>query len=390
MRNPSREDGFTLTEMLVSTSILLLLIGAALTTLGDGMAISDAASQLSDSNQNLRAGTNQLVRDLLMGGRIIGAEGIAMPSGTGVTAFARPGPPGSNLTFSLDPDGTNRNLPSISTGDELGPTINGATTDIVTILTVDEFMPVITTPPQVAATPTADEGTISADGGSVTLPASSLWLTGDPANGTGKIEVGDLVFYKGPLGNAIQTVTSIDATHIYFAANHGNDWFHFNQPAATNRPLAALKGTASLLTAWDASHPVTLFRAMMFTYFIDDTTKPGVPRLTRLLNHCPITDPTCARYSPQALGGVVEGLDLTYDLNDGTTSPPIERPTLPYTISVGSVVTTYNSNQIRKVNVRVGVRSETVSKTSQDYVRNQVSTSVIVRSLASVDRYKTE
>ena len=106
--------------------------------------INDSASQLADANQNLRAGTNQLVRDLMMAGRIIGAEGIPMPSGAGVTAFARPGPPGSTLTFPLIvDDDTTLNLPSISTGYQLGPTINGSKTDMVTIMTVDEFMPTV-------------------------------------------------------------------------------------------------------------------------------------------------------------------------------------------------------------------------------------------------------
>jgi hypothetical protein len=42
---------------------------------------------------------------------------------------------------------------------------------------------------------------------------------------------------------------------------------------------------------------------------------------------------------------------------------------------------------IKKVNVHVGVRSESISKPAQDYVRNHISTAVDVRSLASVDRY---
>jgi len=49
--------------------------------------------------------------------------------------------------------------------------------------------------------------------------------------------------------------------------------------------------------------------------------------------------------------------------------------------------TTYTANQIRKVNVHVGVRSEVMSKPTQDYVRNHIRTAVDVRSLASVDRY---
>src|SRR5207237_7063353 len=92
----------------------------------------------------LRAGTNQLVRDLMMAGRIIADGGVPVPNGTGALAINRPGPTGSSLTFGLiaDDDGTVM-LPSITTGYHLGPTINGSTTDMVTILTVDEFMPVV-------------------------------------------------------------------------------------------------------------------------------------------------------------------------------------------------------------------------------------------------------
>ena len=149
MPNISRQDGFTLTELLISTVITLLVTGAALTTFRNGLAINDSAAQLSDANQNLRAGTNQLIRDLMQAGRIIGPEGIPMPTGAGAVAFNRPGP--TALTFSLVVDAdTTLNLPAITTGYQLGPTIKGSPTDIVTIMTVDEFMPTIQTP-QVAA-----------------------------------------------------------------------------------------------------------------------------------------------------------------------------------------------------------------------------------------------
>ena len=102
--NMSRDDGFTLTELLVATTVMLLVIGAALTTFKNALTINDSASQLADANQNLRAGTNQLIRDLMMAGRIIGPGGIALPTagGGGITPFFRPGPPpGATLTFAL-------------------------------------------------------------------------------------------------------------------------------------------------------------------------------------------------------------------------------------------------------------------------------------------------
>jgi len=378
----SRESGFTITELLVTTTIMMLVMSGALTTFRNALTINDSASQLADANQNLRAGTNQLIRDLMMAGRIIGAEGISMPSGAGVVAFNRPGPPGSSLTFPLIVDAdTTLNLPSLSTGFGLGPVITGSATDTVTIMTIDEFTPTISTPPTNAAAPTVTEATIAPDGQSLTLPATSLWLAGDAVNDTQPIQVGDLVFFKSPTANAIQTVTSKDATHIYFASD-AHDWFHFNQPNAPVRPLAIMKGLAvPAADPWPSTSPVTLFRALMITYYVDNTTVAGTPRLTRVVNHL----------TPQALAGVVEDLDLTYDLVSGETNPVTYATaitSLPYTDAVAGV--TYNSNQVRKVNIHVGVRSEVLSKPAQDFVRNHISTSVAVRSLASVDRYKTQ
>jgi hypothetical protein len=270
---------------------------------------------------------------------------------------------------------TTLNLPDISTGFQKGPAINGALTDIVTIMTVDEYMPVIQTPPAVAGSPTAREGTIDPAGANVTLPASSLWLTGDTTNDTPPINVGDLVLFKNPTGMALQTVTSKDSTHIYFAQNHANDWFKFNQRSAPIVPVIMIKQVQDQVTAW--TQKTSLFRAVMITYYVDSVTTPATPRLTRVVNH----------FAPQALAGVVEDLELTYDLVDGVNNPT-HVTTLPYTDTVAGV--TYNSNQIRKVNVHVGVRSEMISRPAQDYIRNHISTAVDVRSLASVDRYVSQ
>jgi type II secretory pathway pseudopilin PulG len=375
----SNEEGFTLVELLVSITVTLLVTGAALTTFRNGLMINDSAAQLSDANQNLRAGTNQLVRDFMQAGRIIGPEGIPLPSGTGVQPFSRPGPT-TGLTFSLigDDDST-LNLSDITTGFQLGPVIIGSPTDIVTIMTVDEFMPVLQTPPAVASTPTAIEGTIAANGQSVTLPVTSLWLVGDAVNDTQPIHPGDLVLFKNPLGMAMLAVTSTDSTHIFFAANHTMDGFHFNQFLAQYVPILLIKlQPPDTTSVW--TQKTSMFRALMLTYYVDNTStagQPDAPRLMRRVNYL----------EPQALAGVVEQFNLTYDLVDGVNNP-VGRTSLPYTDTTAGV--TYNSNQIRKVNIDMGVRSEVLSRPAQDYIRNHISTSVDVRSLASVDRYVSE
>ena len=55
-----------------------------------------------------------------------------MSTTSGALAINRPGPPASGLTFNLiaDADGT-LTLPSVTTGYQLGPTINGSKTDMV-------------------------------------------------------------------------------------------------------------------------------------------------------------------------------------------------------------------------------------------------------------------
>ncbi len=372
----SRENGFTLTELLITTTIMLCVTGAALTTFRNALTINDSAGQLADANQNLRAGTNQLVKDLMMAGRIIGPGGIPVPTGAGVGAFSRPGPAGSSLTFNLvSDDDTSLNLPDITTGYQLGPMINGSRTDMVTIMTIDEFMPLITSKPSGALLNT--EAIIDPAGGFLTVPATSLWLTGDPVLDSAPINVGDIIFFKNPNGTAIQTVTSKDATHIYFAANNPNDFFHFNQ-----RNVAYSGTVLNLKAPVDTTSPyptTTMMRAMMITYYVEyDPAHPDTPpRLTRKLNN----------FTPQALAGVVEDLDLTYDLVDRVNNPA-NVTSLPFTLTTGGNTVTYNSNQIRKVNIHVGVRSELISKPAQDYIRNHISTSVDVRSLAAVDRYQ--
>ena len=47
---------------------MLLMTGAALTTFQNALTVNDSAAQLGDANQNLRAGTNQMIRDLMQAG----------------------------------------------------------------------------------------------------------------------------------------------------------------------------------------------------------------------------------------------------------------------------------------------------------------------------------
>ena len=372
MRRMLRNDGFTLVELMMATGITLAVLAVAMATFRNAMDLNDTATLVADSSQNLRAGTNLLARDLMQAGRGIPIGGIPIPSGAGVSPLSRPGPPGGTLTFD---NLTQTTLQSVITGYQLGPVVNGELTDIVTILADDRtayvectsgsFVPLqVYDPLSPAPAPnpcnlTSPLPTFALDGSTLDVGQYTTWIT-DPVNG---IKAGDLLMFND---SSIQTVTQVTGTSVSFATN---DPFGFNQPTAPSGSITQTIGdTSSRPLA-----PITVKRIQMLTYYVDAVTTPGSPRLARRLNHFP----------GQAMAGVVEDVTLTYDLVDGVDNPT-QVPHLPATI--GGVF--FNSSQIRKANVQIGVRSDTRSNVRTDYLRHYSSTVVSLRSLAYIDRYR--
>lgn len=346
------DRGFTLVELLVSTAIMLIVLAGATTAFKNSLDLNNAGALVADANQNLLAAANLMVRDVLQAGRGIPTGGVPIPSGAGAGAINRPAPPGTTLTF----DNVNyTTLPAIIPGPALGPAIDGGTTDIVTVLMTDPSLPDLT----LNATPAvAGQATLATDGSSLNVGSDTTWVA-DPVNA---VKPGDLILFTNALGNALQTVTATDgAAVISFGAG---DWFNFNQPGAAQGSITQIVSTPVPQT--------TAQRVLMITYYVDNTTTPGTPRLARRIGAA----------AGQALAGAVESLDLTYDLVDGVTNP-VAQPVVPVTI--GGVL--YTPNQIRKVNLHVGVRSEEQTR-QRDYIRNQLNTVISVRNLAYVSRYQ--
>ncbi|MEQ1759022.1 MAG: hypothetical protein ABL986_11935 [Vicinamibacterales bacterium] len=368
MKTYLREDGFTLVELMTSTVLTLLVLGGAVTAFRNALQISETGQQIADSSHNLRSGANLLIRDLMQAGRKIPTGGIPIPNGAGATTISRPSPPGGPVyTFN---NTTQSTLMAVTTGSQLGPTVDNSTTDMITFMMIDPLIgdtklcdSTLTQPANTAA--------LQSSGSYLTVTGTTSttnlnWLVGDPTNGIAPIKAGDIIWFNTG-GTAIRTVTSVDSSNIYFA---NGDWFNFNQTAAANGTLLSLRAgaPAQFPCGFSAS------RLLMYTYYVDATTVPGTPRLTRVMNAS----------TPQALAGVVEDLDLTFDLVDGTNNPVLVN-SLPFTDPVSAL--TYTSTQIRKVNLHVGVRSETKSAQTRDYLRSHVSTVISLRNLAFVDRY---
>lgn len=348
----SSERGFALTEILIASVITLVVMGVAFSTFRDGLSLNDSAMKVTDASQNLRAGTNLLVRDLLQVGRNMPTGGIPIPTGGPAVPVKRPSPPSTSYTFLSTPGTT---LRSLTTGSDLGPIVSGRRTDMVTLLMADPLL----TPLSVGSSVSAGTGPkLAVDGSSIALGDQATWVNGNQLDGIAPVAVGDILYFLNPNGSTIQTVTRMDATNVYF---ENNDVFMLNQRNATSGSITQILGNVT----------TTVRRVLMITYYVHEATA-GQPRLMRALNMHPA----------QALAGVVEDLQFQYDLVDGSNTVS-NVDGVPYTVSG----LTYTASQIRKVKISIGVRSETRSQATRDYMRHYVTTVTSLRNLAYVNRY---
>ncbi|MEQ1573564.1 MAG: prepilin-type N-terminal cleavage/methylation domain-containing protein [Vicinamibacterales bacterium] len=343
----STESGFSLVELLIAMTITLTALGISLTALTSVSRAREASSLLTDGNQSLRSTLNLMTRDLLVAGRLVPVGGISIPSGAGSVALVRPSQTGTAMTF---PAGDTA-LPAVSPANALGPTINGTSTDMVSILMIDTATLCGTT----NRLDSLNLANIANDGSSATVdPAMTISCTG---NG---ITAGDLIMFKaGGTGETLMMVTAVNGRTMSFAPG---DPMNLNQPGAAAGTILQLHDTPT-------TYPLNTkaYRVYMISYYIYvDPATPNKPQLMRRVNLRP----------DRAIGIGIENLQYTWDVVDGATNP----------VNVAAP-TAAQRNQVRKANVFVSGRSRTVWTQSRQYIRTSLSTQVSLRSLSFVDRY---
>ncbi len=341
-RSRGTEAGYTLIELLVAVVLVVIVLSGAFRAFDDARRASEAGGVLADGNHNLRMAVVLMTRDTIQTGRELPNGGIPIPRGGGATAIARPGPPGTNLTF----PGAWSALPSICPGPGLGPIVNGIATDLVTVLYADSTLALNEYPLDA----------IDPDGGRVTVDARTA--IGDPRTG---LRPGDLVWFTNAVGDAIQTVTAVQGQDVYFEQGHVADAFGFNQRTADAGTILNIRTGATF-------PPTSATRVTMVSYYIDDVTAPGQVRLMRREGF----------QTGRLVGMGIENLQLTYDIVDGTTNPT-NQP---------DAVAPNTPSQIRKVNLYLARRSETRLGQTGERMRSSVATQVSLRSMSFMDRYR--
>jgi prepilin-type N-terminal cleavage/methylation domain-containing protein len=378
-----RQKGFSLIELLVSMGIVVTVVAVATTALLQAEKATTAVGYEANTQQNLRAGMHFMVRDLMQAGEGIPQGGISIPYAV-TSAVNRPG------TATIFPN-TYTTIPAITPGSlqgQLATSLNpvtkavltGTRTDIINILYADNILvdasqhflysfPVVQAAP---STPVC-AGTIAPTGASVTLAANCFTMPGS----TNPITVGNLIMFHNQNGTALEYVTSVAGQEINFAAG---------DPAGLNQTGKANGTVANLATTPGVFPPTTITRVWMVSYYID-VTNPQDPQLIRQVNY-PGYPAGAPVNPPQAIADVIENLGFSYDITSSTD------PVGTYGTGAGNAATPIlpdTPDQIRAVNVFLAGRSEQTytALTAPQYLRNNLSTQVSIRSLSFTNQFNT-
>src|SRR6266849_11160810 len=147
----TKKSGFTLVEIMVAIAVTMIALATAVLLLRDSTRANSNVTQSSDMSDNLRAGLNLVVQDLIQTGTGIPTGGIAIPNtinaaGCNIGKPVNRPPAVLNLTFQ-GPNSANAGcnviLPAIEPGNTLGPAVtspdgtSGPESDIITIMYAD-------------------------------------------------------------------------------------------------------------------------------------------------------------------------------------------------------------------------------------------------------------
>jgi prepilin-type N-terminal cleavage/methylation domain-containing protein len=372
IRKVKRQAGFSMLELLISMAILVTIVGITLKALSDAQHASEAVGLLADMTQNLRGSMTFMSRDLTQTAEGISQSGIPYPQGGTAKKINWPAPPGKAYTYPLAaPMPQSTLITPIVPANALGLTVNGATTDMVSMMFVDTSLvdanahSLSTFPIYSAAAPVCN-GSVAATGLTAAFDANCITITGDNA-----IKPGDLILFTTSSGTAIQTVTSVSGQVVTFAAG---DAFNFNGQLS-----AATVGTLKQLQNGSASPggpypPITASRIKIVSYWIDNVTNPKDPTLIRQVNFNP----------PYAVGQGVEDLQVTYGIAQPSNVAVYGTPgpgNALYPIAPDT------PTQIRTVNLFVAARTENPYSQNGQYFRDNMVSTICVRSLSFVNRY---
>jgi len=380
------QKGFSLIELMVSMGIVVTVVAIATGSLMQAEHATTAVSYMANTQENLRAGMHFMVRDLMQAGEGIPQGGISLPY-TATSAVNRPGTatifPNTYITLPAITPGYLAGQAATALNPSTGATVLGTNTDVINIIYADNILqdtaghylysfPII----QAANPPCA--GAINATGASVTLDPACFTMPG----ATNPITTGNLIMFHNQNGTALEYVTSVAGPVINFAAG---------DPAGLNQTGKTSGTVANLATTPGVFPPTTITRVWMVTYYIDATNAQD-PQLIRQVNY-PNYPAAAPVNPPTAIADDIENLAFSYAI-DSSTDVAGTYGVSNFTNGSGNApqpISPDTPAQIRAVNVFLAGRSEQTytALSSPQYLRNNLSTQVSIRSLSFTNQFTT-
>ena len=358
VHSANSKQGFTLMELVVAMALGLLVMGAMTSLFKTGLDSTRLIMQRTETQQNMRAAIDLMVKDISMAGAGLPSGGLQLPTGAGATA--------SN--FACDQSGTchvpnfnypNNNymygiIPGFRNGVENDAVVPSAPSpainDSITVIYADYNFPLS----EYDVTFTSGSGNHM-----VITPDPAFNPPPPPVMSPGGIQVGDLILLQNTCGAAVGEVTNLNATDIAFT---DSDPLQMNQNGAASNNIKAISGANCGTTSANRLFAVTY-------YLTVPPTNAQRPRLMRQVNGLP----------PVPVADDIINLQFAYDVYNSNNAALDANQANP--IGAGDSL-----NLIQKINVVV--MGQSITNFGNKSQNMYLATSVSARNMAFRNRYQ--
>jgi len=356
MQKQNPGPGFTLVELVVAMALGLIVMAAMASLFKTGLNSTMLVMQRAETQQNMRAAVDLMVKDISMAGAGLPSGGIQLPSGAGSSATKygcdQAGAchvpnftyPNNNYMYGV--------IPGFNNGVENDAVIPAAPppviNDSITVIYADYNFPLWEYD---VAFPNPGNG------GSITLAPDANYVPAPPLiTAAGGIQVGDLILLSNSLGSAVGEVTGLDPGDIFFA---DVDPLNMNQSGAATNNIAAISNGANTVA----------YRLLAVTYYLTVPANGEAPRLMRQVNGL----------NPVPVADDIINLQFAFDTYNSNTS--FLDANQPDPLSAGE-----SPNLIQKINIVV--MGQSLINNGNKSQNMYLATSVSARNMAFRNRYK--
>jgi prepilin-type N-terminal cleavage/methylation domain-containing protein len=247
------QSGFSLPELLVAMTLVLLIMAAVLSQVKSVFQTSSAAHELTDAQQGLRFAQEYINRDLVTtGDGLRGINNIRLPL-TFVQTYITKNP----VTNPNDPDYVT--LPVVISDDNVaaGTAVAGANpavnilagTDRITFLMIDQNFTPLSLP----------SDAINSSGANVSLTPQQLT--------DGNFKTGEIYFITSQYGATFGSITNVtgangNSPNLIFS---NSDTFGLNKPSANSGNIAYVSRGPN----YNQAVPTSIMRMQMLQYFVN-------------------------------------------------------------------------------------------------------------------------